>query len=121
MALPLTTTNFGIVSYAARQNQSLRRMQALGPGLAMVANPAFLDPNDPTQISYVTVAENNSDSLGGAPVVLHIVKVDKSQRYRGAIKTILSDNVFDENIVLRHTGRFRRQRRRSGLRMVVSS
>ena len=81
--------------------------QALGPGLAIVANPAFLDPTDTNgPISYVTLAENNQDSLGGAPVVLHIIKVDKTQRYRGSIKTILSDNVFDENIVLRHTGDF---------------
>jgi hypothetical protein len=28
------------------------------------------------------------------------------ERYRGAIKTVLSDNVFDENVVLRHTGDF---------------
>ena len=78
----------------------------LGLGLALVANPSFLDPNNPTQISYVTVAENNSDALGGSPVILHIIKIDKNQRYRGAIKTILSNNVFDENIVLRHTGDF---------------
>jgi hypothetical protein len=79
---------------------------ALGPGLAVTANPAFLDPFDPTQLAYVTLVENNDDSLGSAPVVLHIIKVDKTQRYRGAIKTILSANVFDENIVLRHTGDF---------------
>lgn len=103
--LPITQTNSGIVSYVRDASKGAEQ-QALGPGLALVANPAFLDPNDSTQISYVTVAENNSDSLGSSPVVLHIVKVDKSQRYRGAIKTILSDNVFDENIVLRHTADF---------------
>jgi len=56
--------------------------------------------------SWVTVAENNDPSMGGSPVTLHIIKVDQRERYRGAIKTVLSDNVFDENVVLRHTGEF---------------
>ncbi|MGB0257529.1 MAG: hypothetical protein ACPGES_02640, partial [Coraliomargarita sp.] len=82
--------------------------RALGPGLALVANPGFLDPNDASlpEFSYVTLAENNDESLGGSPVTLHIIKIDRSQRYRGAIKVVLSDNVFDENIILRHTGDF---------------
>lgn len=82
--------------------------QALGPGLALVANPGFLDPNDTTlpNVSYVTLAENNDPSLGGSPVILHIIKVDRRERYRGAVKVVLSDNVFDENIILRHTGDF---------------
>ncbi|MBW8864294.1 MAG: hypothetical protein JF609_05100, partial [Verrucomicrobia bacterium] len=102
---PLLTTN-GTVITVQRDATKAAAMQALGPGLAMVANPNFLDPANPVQISYVTLAENNSDALGGSPVILHIVKVDKTQRYRGSIKTILSDNVFDENIVLRHTADF---------------
>lgn len=82
--------------------------QALGPGLALVANPGFLDPNDTTlpDVSYVTLAENNDPNLGGSPVILHIIKIDRRERYRGAIKVVLSDNVFDENIILRHTGDF---------------
>lgn len=82
--------------------------QALGPGLALVANPDFLNPNVtslPT-ISYVTLVENNNAELGGLPVTLHIIKVDRRERYRGAIKMVFSDNVFDENIILRHTGDF---------------
>ncbi|HEV2693592.1 MAG TPA: hypothetical protein VG347_11915, partial [Verrucomicrobiae bacterium] len=102
---PLLTTN-GTIITVQRDPTKAAAMQALGPGLALVANPAFLDPNSPVQISYVTVAENNSDALGGAPVALHIIKVDKTQRYRGSIQTILSANVFDENIVLRHTADF---------------
>ena len=103
--VPLTTTVNGIDSLQ-RDKTKAAPLQALGPGLALTANPAFLDPSNTVQISYVTVAENNSDALGGSPVSLHIIKVDKTQRYRGSIKTILSDNVFDENIVLRHTGDF---------------
>lgn len=102
---PLTTIN-GTIITVQRDVTKAAAIQALGPGLAMVANPNFLDPANTTQISYVTMAENNSDALGSAPVVLHIIKVDKSKRYRGSIKTILSDNVFDENIVLRHTADF---------------
>jgi hypothetical protein len=98
-------TNFGIVT-PARYTYKAAPFIGLGPGLAVVANPAFLRPSNTVTISYVTMAENNSDSLGGAPVALHIIKVDRRQRYRGSIKTILSDNVFDENIVLRHTADF---------------
>jgi hypothetical protein len=79
---------------------------ALGPGLAVTANAAFLDPLSTVTNAYITMAENNDPSLGSSPVVVHIIRVDKSQRYRGSIKTVLSDNVFDENIILRHTADF---------------
>ena len=103
--LPLTTQN-GTVITVQRNPTKAVNMQALGPGLAMTANANFLDPANQVMISYVTVAENNSDALGSAPVALHIVKVDKTQRYRGAIAVVLSPNVFDENITLRHTADF---------------
>ncbi|VGO20758.1 hypothetical protein [Pontiella sulfatireligans] len=83
------------------------QLRAFGPGLALLPNAGFLDPlADYPDESYVTVVENNDPSLGGSPITLHVIKVDRSKRYRGAIKTVLSDNVFDENIVLRHTGDF---------------
>jgi hypothetical protein len=102
---PLLQTNSGIVT-PQRDRTKGSALVGLGPGLAVVANPAMLRTNNTVSVSYVTMAENNSDALGGAPVVLHIIKVDRTQRYRGSIKTILSDNVFDENIVLRHTADF---------------
>jgi hypothetical protein len=86
-----------------------------GPGLAIIPNAGFLDPagmiplSRPVpypDISWITVAENNDPSMGGSPVTLHVIKVDRNERYRGAIQTILSDNVFDENVMLRHTGDF---------------
>lgn len=81
--------------------------RALGPGLALLPNPGFLDPDAGLpEVSYVSVVENNDPSLGGSPITVHVIKVDRRQRYRGAIKTLLSDNVFDENIVLRHQGDF---------------
>ncbi|HEX7654803.1 MAG TPA: hypothetical protein VF607_14945, partial [Verrucomicrobiae bacterium] len=103
--LPLLSTN-GTVITARRNPNKAANMVAMGPGLALTANPSFLDPYNTNLISYVTVAENNSDALGGSPVALHIIKILKSQRYRGAIEPILSKNAFDENIVLRHTGDF---------------
>jgi len=107
-ALGFSAHDIGVLfgGHLALINQPAR-LQALGPGLALVANPDFLDPLKPAPgVSYITLAENNNPSLGSSPVVLHIIKVDRTQRYRGAIKTVLSDNVFDENIILRHTGDF---------------
>ncbi len=81
--------------------------RAFGPGLALVPNDGLLDPGNTTPAEgWITVVENNDPALGGAPITPHIIKVDRRLRYRGSIKTILSDNVFDENIVLRHTGDF---------------
>ena len=80
----------------------------LGPGLALVPNEDFLDPSSSftENISWITLVENNHNTLKGSPVTPHIIKVDRTQRFRGSIKTILSDNVFDENINLQHTGEF---------------
>jgi hypothetical protein len=104
-------TQLGDIVYASPVTPS--PMRAFGPGLALVTNGDFLDPlgkidaatNFPDQ-SWITVVENNDPSLGGSPITPHIIKVDRNNRYRGSIKTILSDNVFDENIILRSTGDF---------------
>ncbi|MCW1883829.1 hypothetical protein OKA04_03760 [Luteolibacter flavescens] len=88
-------------------------MRAYGPGLALVPNGDFLNPTGtllsgspfPDE-SWVTVVENNDPTLGGSPITPHVVKVDRRHRYRGSVQTVLSDNVFDENINLRSTGDF---------------
>jgi hypothetical protein len=81
--------------------------RAFGPGLALIPNGNFLDPSAGfPDVSWVSVVENNDPSLGGSPITIHVIKVDRTQRYRGAIKTVLSENVFDENLVLRHQGDF---------------
>lgn len=118
MRLPLYTAEGGIakdelgnVLYASPATPT--PMRAYGPGLALVPNANFLDPlaelsagvKYPDE-SWVTVVENNDPAMGGSPITPHIVKVDRRERYRGSIKTILSDNVFDENVVLRSTGDF---------------
>ncbi len=81
-------------------------LRALGPGLALVTNPRLLDPANVLPSGYVTLAENNHPSLGAAPITLHVIRIDRSRIYRGAIKTILPPNVFDEKITLRHTADF---------------
>ena len=78
----------------------------LGPGLAVVTNPALLDPAAGLEAGFLTVAENNHPDMGAAPVTLHIIRIDPDIRYRGAIQTILPENAFEEKITLRHTGDF---------------
>ncbi len=84
---------------------SARPANALGPGLALVPSPQLLEPGSPDTTGYITLVENDDPEIGGA-VTVHIVKVVKKHRYRGAVKTILSDNIFDEKITVRHTGDF---------------
>lgn len=105
------TDSFGITSFV-RDREQAAPAQALGPGLAVFTNPAFLDPegtlpngDDLPDVSYITIAENNSSDLS-LPITMHVIRVDRTKRYRGSIKTVLSTNVFDENIILRHTGDF---------------
>lgn len=82
-------------------------VRAFGPGLAVLPNGDFLNPDAGLpEISWITVVENNDPSLAGSPITPHVIKVDRRERYRGAIKTSLSDNVFDENLGLRHQGDF---------------
>ena len=80
-----------------------------GPGLALISNPALADPALLTSVGadgYVTIAENNLDSLGESPVALHVIRVDRTTKFRGAISPIYPENVFDEKITLRHSGDF---------------
>lgn len=77
-----------------------------GPGLAVFCNPYLVGPTSPYTQGYVVLAENNLSSLGDLPVALHIIKIDKDETYRGSIKVVESDNVFDEKITLRHTADF---------------
>jgi len=80
-----------------------------GPGLAVVPNAGLLDPDNQLfsdfSEGYITLAENNHPDMGALPVSLHIIKVVK-EKYRGSIKTVYSDNVFDEKITLRHSADF---------------
>ncbi|MES2572037.1 MAG: hypothetical protein V4710_18525, partial [Verrucomicrobiota bacterium] len=92
----------------------------LGPGLALVPGPHLLDPNpadpamkaildrqfkNPDDAIYLTIAENDDPAIGG-PVSMHIIKIVKKHRYRGALKLVEGDNAFSEKVTLRHTGDF---------------
>jgi hypothetical protein len=86
-------------------------IEGLGTGHALTAGFA-------QDTGYVTLAFNNDASLAPLPVSLSIIKVGCLQApeppdppellstYVGEIKIIQSDNVFDEQITLRHSGDF---------------
>lgn len=76
-----------------------------GPGLALVCSPQMLDKSLPDIDYYVTVAENDDAALG-LPVTMHIVKVAKKHRYRGAVRLVEGDNALSEKVTLRHTADF---------------
>ena len=79
----------------------------LGSGLGVTVNPNLLKPEIAKDFNggHIVIAENNDPSKTGNPVSLHIIKVN-DKPYRGMIKTVLSDDVFDEKIALSHTGDF---------------
>jgi hypothetical protein len=54
---------------------------------------------------FITIVENDDPSLGGLPVVLHVIRVGDGP-FRGDLKVIQSDNVFDEKLTLRHSADF---------------
>ena len=54
---------------------------------------------------YVTIVENDDARLPGQPIGLHILYVTNSL-FRGDLKVLPSDNVFDERVTLRHSGDF---------------
>ena len=54
---------------------------------------------------YVTLAFNNDRSLAPLPVSLQVIKV-ACGTYQGELKVVESDNVFDEQLTLRHSGDF---------------
>ena len=82
-------------------------VQGLGAGNALTAGFA-------TETGYVTLAFNNDASLAPLPVSLNVIRVDclRSEdppilsSYQGEIKVIESENVFDEQLTLRHSGDF---------------
>lgn len=78
-----------------------------GPGLAVITNPDLQYSDTTTSLpdGYITIAENDDESLGDAPVAIHVVKVTR-QKYRGSIAVLRPENVFDEKLTLRHTADF---------------
>jgi hypothetical protein len=58
-----------------------------------------------TGSGFVTIVKNNDAALAGLPVSLHVIRVD-SGPFRGDLKVILPDNVFDEKLTIRHSADF---------------
>lgn len=87
----------------------LQPLSILGGGAALTAGAA-------TGSGYMTLAFNNDPSLGALPVSLEVIRVgclesDTSNPpifapYQGQINVIAPGNVFDEQLVLRHSGDF---------------
>ncbi len=61
--------------------------------------------NAPGQTNYLVLAENNDPALGASPVTLHVIRVEGGP-FRGDVKLLLPDNVFDERLTLRHSSDF---------------
>ncbi len=78
-------------------------LDSLGTGAALTPNPRLLTASDNEPL-YVTLVENNHAQASGA-VTLHIVRIS-DERFRGAIKMIEAQNVFDEKINLKHSADF---------------
>ncbi len=72
---------------------------------ALADGPKALTAGTARNSGYVTVVENDDPNLGSLPVTLHIMRVSGGP-FRGDIKVIKSDNVFDEKLTLRHSGDF---------------
>lgn len=91
-------------------DETYQHLNSLGTGAALVPNPVLLsaDPDvdgdgEPDPL-YITLAENNHPDAGGA-ISIHIIEIGPA-RFRGAIKVIEAQNVFDEKINLQHTADF---------------
>lgn len=54
---------------------------------------------------YVTIAENDAPQLRGYQINLHLIYVT-NRLFRGDLKVLESDNVFDERLTLRHSADF---------------
>jgi hypothetical protein len=69
------------------------------------AGPKCLTAGPGTGSGYVVIAENDDASLAGLPVSLHVIQIGDGP-FRGDIKVLYPDNVFDEKLTLRHSGDF---------------
>ncbi len=90
-------------------NGVLMPLNSLGGGSALTAGAAQAE-------GYITLAFNDDESLGSLPVSLEVIKVGCLSSnattppiyapYQGQINVIAPDDIFDEQLVLRHSGDF---------------
>lgn len=64
-----------------------------------------LSAGDARSEGFVTLIFNNDRTLSGAPVSAQVIRVGCGP-YQGQVQVIQSDNVFDEQLTLRHNGDF---------------
>lgn len=84
-------------------SEALVPLDSLGTGAALVPNPTILSEEADSPL-YLTLVENNNAKVAGA-VTLHIIEIGE-ERFRGAIKLVEAQNVFDEKVNLRHSADF---------------
>ncbi|GAA4812276.1 hypothetical protein GCM10011365_21160 [Marinicella pacifica] len=95
----------------SNQDYVLEPYRAVGLGNALTAGSAQGN-------GFMTIAFNNDPSLNPLPVSLNIIRVDclrypqppappqLVKSYQGQLNVIAPENIFDEQIVLRHSGDF---------------
>ena len=101
-----------LIGYQDEDNDGiLQPFQAVGVDAALTAGLS-------QDTGYITVAFNNDQSLSPLPVSLEIIEIgclvnppppeepDLISSYQGQINVISPDNIFDEQLVLRHSGDF---------------
>ena len=97
-----------LIAYQDPDNTGfLQPLSALGGGAALTAGAA-------QGSGYMTIAFNNDPSLGALPVSLEVIRVGCLESpslpgpapYQGQINVIAPDDIFDEQLVLRHGGDF---------------
>ena len=101
-ALKALSSNSGwkaaITELYNRSRDGLTTPPTLGPDLALTAG-------DTSGTGYVTVTFNADARVTPLPITLAVFRVECAP-YQGQIQVIPSDNVFDEQLVLRHSGDF---------------
>ncbi len=109
MAGPLTGSESGLLGYWRFDETTGTTVAdgAAGRSGMLTNGVARVDATIPTAIvdvpRYLVLAENNASPL--TPVTLHIVRVGNGP-FRGDLKVIFPDNVFDERLTLRHSSDF---------------
>ncbi len=71
----------------------------------IMGGPKMLTAGAAKGTGWVVLAENDDESLGAAPVQLHVIRVG-GEPVTGQIQVIKPDNVFDEKLTLRHSADF---------------
>ena len=85
---------------------TVRDESATGVNATLVGGATRVASDAPTGIAprFVTLAENNDASLG-LPVTLKIIRVEDGP-FKGDLKVLAPENVFDEKVTLRHSSDF---------------